>query len=857
MYKKINECSHYFIQIVIFIFVIMVSVSTLTCTAANWSDQIKNNILMENPRTLKGKVFLDQPIVAATVYIYDKYGMLLYSATFSTDENGSFSVTEPLPETFLVVVREGLKNGEPFDYEVKRYIYNFNEEYLYKLNAITTLMTEYHDRHPNLSFAEVGEVVAKHLSLPETEDINDIIYCSEWHCNSFSHYEFMKAAQAAGGFTEFIEQSCSEMDLFGSPILPPGFYTVPMPVYSSADSSISSSLFSKSMGELLGGVAYGVGKEAGGLLLNLVFQGLGTDSRFGDLENSLNEIENNLEQIQESLDTLIDNLEIDTNELETQIVSQNVSDAINSIEDKFDTLLLYSNNPKSLTKASVENFAENILGAWDISKEVANINTGIIPNIGNNKGLLDLWTDFFLFQGRVDDGMLMGYYLTLEQYFSELLFHQFKGVNLVVEALDYDHQYEPGDRSLGAQFIEDFFHEKLKEQTDNFMKNVTRLVVNNCDFYSANDFMNGGVSQRIIARANWFTTQVLGEKLDGFWVSIVGPSNLVDDIVDVMDGVRTCTPNMGGVSKKICTDYKWSQQSIDNCQTFSVKGPVVDTWGTLYDRDFSKLRKDDSYTLLIVNFGDDPELGYGSPERVAKYYNPITRSWDVLEGGSPGSQQHYTEEYVLDPGGNKSYACALYNLQRRGRKIMMDQDFFTRHFYDKDRSDVHDAQWWTDRYLTEDRFHHWLHTRADDSQGKYNSGIHMNLDEEWWHPFSFEGDQKISACLTIDHDLTKTSSTKVEFDNNYNHRGFSEIGYRIGIYDVDNKKILKEVKKTFTSNGTHSERLKKQIFFDLDPGGNYYVFVRHWAKSSANVAKSESKIESDLYNLSLSFVESE
>jgi 2C-methyl-D-erythritol 2,4-cyclodiphosphate synthase len=83
-------------------------------------------------------------------------------------------------------------DGEPFDHDVRRYIRLFKEKDYYKVNAVTTLMAEYQARQPKLSHMQVKKAVANYLSIPDSIDLDEIIYSSEWFCYRFSHYLFMK-----------------------------------------------------------------------------------------------------------------------------------------------------------------------------------------------------------------------------------------------------------------------------------------------------------------------------------------------------------------------------------------------------------------------------------------------------------------------------------------------------------------------------------------------------------------------------------------------------------------------------------------------------------------------------------------
>ena len=67
--------------------------------------------------------------------VYDESENLLNTPDTVTKEDGSFSITLPLPESFTVVIESGWLGEELFEHEVKRYIPNFKTEEIYKINV--------------------------------------------------------------------------------------------------------------------------------------------------------------------------------------------------------------------------------------------------------------------------------------------------------------------------------------------------------------------------------------------------------------------------------------------------------------------------------------------------------------------------------------------------------------------------------------------------------------------------------------------------------------------------------------------------------------------------------------------------
>ncbi|MFZ3048244.1 MAG: hypothetical protein WA151_20205, partial [Desulfatirhabdiaceae bacterium] len=394
---------------------------------ADWTGNESERISM---RTLKGKAFLTGPIVGATVQICNRRGECLYSFDSATGEDGRFSITCPLPQSFRVVISKGNMAGVPFSEALSSPIRWFDETQTYKINAITTLVDEYMKNHPFTSHAKAKESVAKFLSIPSSVDLEEVIYSSEWYCYYFSHYLFIKEANANLGLSAYNDNLMDELD---SGMIR-SYYD---------DYTIGSSIFQGALAALLKGALSKIGGEGTGWILGLLNKGGDIDSQLSDMENDLKAILSDLSNIITELQDLAGQLNLDTNEVETYIQGASAQDAITAIKTHYgpddkdsqgdtNTLKYYSylrsEDSNQTTKGEINTFVNNLNGAWDIEDKVQTIHDAIIPDVGNVQGLLDLWTQNLLLQTRpVSGDTLMSYYMTLEQYFSVLLFYQFKG----------------------------------------------------------------------------------------------------------------------------------------------------------------------------------------------------------------------------------------------------------------------------------------------------------------------------------------------------------------------------------------------------------------------------------------------
>ena len=830
-----------FIQVLILLVPFLIAAVSMPLMAADRGNSVKDKLHKKHPRTLKGKAFLDHPITGATVQIYDLSDSLLYSVESATGKNGSFSITEPLPKSFWLVITNGYMDGEPCSHDVRRYIRVFKEKDYYKVNAVTTLMAEYQASHPKLSHMQVKKAVANHLSIPDSIDLDEIIYSSEWFCYYFSHYLFMKEAEAGEGLSQFIGQLVDELEAGETR----SFY---------ATESVGSSLFQDAMAALLEGAMSEFGGEGAGWILGLLNLGGGDDKRFDDMQTDLNKILNDLSQIMGALKDLANQLALDTTRVETYIEGINAQTAITTIKTHYgpegedqrgstNTLKYYSflrsKDSDPTTKAQIATLVDNINGAWDIETQVAAIHDAIIPDIGNTDGLLDLWTKEFLLQGPVTGDQLMNYYKTLERYFGVLLFYQFKGANIVVEALNYQSssgeqlnvsdQFQAGDETPASSYLKGTFQPQIKEQTDRFLQCVTKLIANNCGLYWERRFLPS-TAQEILARATFFVTQTLGEDHYGLRAGLFGTSNLVHDIDYVYAVGETYKP-----------DPVEEEERVD----VEVPDRPYDYWGTLFHPDLTTLKKGTLYSLAKCDFG----AVYSEYPYDVFYFDSVRNSGYYI---GHVDVKRYTKDYIEDPDGEILYGYLLGEFRRGGREVIMDPSVFKRNYYINDRSG--DVNWWHDEQLYDDHLYLYVHGKNQYT----NSSSDIRMKVEWYHSFTFDGSESTQAYLNIAGSLA--GSVYIHHENNWSNE--SEIGYHVGVYDDTHKKIVKRIDDTFEASKIdetqdYKKTLNNQISFTLVPGVTYYVYGNIWGYGENSSGDYEYQLAMNLSQLSLTFVDSE
>jgi|GEM_PF-1511897 len=782
--------------------------------AANWGDLVKDKLCMTLPRTLEGKVFLDGPISGATIRIYDREGFFLKEVDSATGKDGSFSLTCPLPESFKVVTSGGWKGGEPFDHEITRYVDKFDEAASYKVNAITTLAAAYLDRHPGMSDKETRDAVKQFLSLPESVDLGGVIYSSEWYCYYFSHYLFMKEAKANRGMAAFVDQLVDEMGAGKTR----SFYS---------GDSIGSSFFQNAMDALLKGAVSELGSEGAGWILGLLNKGGGIDSRLAEMKSDLEEILNDLAQIIDALKQLAQDLALDMNTVETYIEGLNAQQAITMIKTHYgpddpdsrgdtNTLKWFSfctsgdSNPT--TKTEIKNLVDNINGNWDIETQVQTIHDAIFPDIGNTDGLLDLWTKDFLLQGPVGSDRLMDYYKTLEQYFAVLLFYQFKGANLVVEALNYQpasgalqapsgRWEENGDTPTPAEsYLTGTFQPMIKEETDRFLQCVVKLIADNCGLYWEKNFLPAA-ARDILARATFFIIQTLGEDHYGLRTGFFGTSNLVHDILGSGAAVQISPIDFTFVS------------DVGEMVDVEMPDRPYDFWGTLKSPDLATLQRGTTYTLHKADLGPCDT----DPAPYVKY----TTDNDLWPGLGNAALTTYTDEYVQDPDGTIFYGYFLAPFRVGGKEALMDASEFKRQSYKADHSgDVDDSH--SDSLTSDGKLQ--LNLSASNKYSNSESSITQVL--EWGHNFKFSGSTSVTAYMNIAGNV----SGSVYFHDGTYTGNDSSIAIHAGLWDVTHQKHAGWINygKSASDNGTKqnwSKALNDQLTVTLEPGVTYEAYA--------------------------------
>ena len=605
-----------------------------------------------------------------------------------------------------------------------------------------------------------------------------------------------------------------------------------------------SSFFSNAVEQLLKGAESKLGGDGIGWILGILNSGA-NDSQLDKMETELDTINSKLTEVINMLSSLAKTLALDINKVETYIAGVNAQDAISKIKTHYgpsgkgqgsiNTLKYFSclrkKDVDSSIKSEIKTFTNNVNGAWDIEDQIQKIHDAIISkDIGSTNGLLDLWTENFILTGSASGDKLMNYYHTLEKYFSILLFYQFQGANILVEAFNYKsvsntENTDSGDSALS--YLKGTFMPFISQQTDRFLKMVVKLIAFNCDLYSEERFLPD-VAQEIMQRARFFIMQTLGVKDFGLVMDILGTKNLVDDI-----GGFIVTP-----------DDIHSYLVVGKQIEVTLEDRPYDCWGTGASIDYSVLKNDNVYSLYYDHYTKDKN---------GPYIIAFWKDKGFKDCGEIGKaiQKKYNENYEEDENGKILYAYILKGYRIGGKEAMMNSSSFVLGYKRND----HDGK--VEHSHSESLKDDVLKLSIKGNDEYTNTSTDVDMKYEYRHKFKYEGDNKKRAYINMKGKVTGSLFKHIE-----NISADCGIAYRIGIYDSTNDEIVKRIDKKYTPDDIDktrniSDKIDKQISFILNKGTHYYAYANIAGNGSNYSGDYKFDIEMKLTHLSLTFIDTE
>lgn len=408
----------------------------------------------ENPVTAlmaNGKAHLSSPLVGATVQVLDSAGKVSsdYGST-TTSESGTFTVpvNPSLGARFRVAVSKGSHEGKPFQETLLLDVENFDpEKQLLYVNAVSTLVSRYVDRHPKTAVSDAAGKVLGFLKVP-MDPVRAPVAADNPKQILFSHALFLEAAQSSDtpGLAVYMDRILNEVDA-GAP--PRSF----------ARASLGGA------GSIIEKLAEGLAEHLGDELFSWGFEAILTAAGVGgnaEILEQLHEISAKLDELK----ALTTEVLSEQKQTEAEIVSVNLLSAITNIQQQYDYLTWASQIPSCLmdsqgkpldpacaraaeaTQAEVRKRVSAILDSnVGVVQLTALIKNSMIPS-PSESGVIQRWHDYLKttkpFYSPIVDPRL----IKIKEYYQSV---QVMAANLLVEA---SMAQTPPDRNGAKYFLE-------------------------------------------------------------------------------------------------------------------------------------------------------------------------------------------------------------------------------------------------------------------------------------------------------------------------------------------------------------------------------------------------------------------
>jgi len=418
-----------------------------------------------------------------------------------------------------------------------------------------------------------------------------------------------------------------------------GVYVTDMlPRLQGDEASFYGSLLKTVLSGLIYGAAGQIGSGAMGEILDLLGWGSNQDQdNLNEMSSKLDQIVDYLGNIKSELDDLMNQLKITEEEILENV--NDPTDAINKIASTHEDLqTLSKNNAGSLQPGSetFTDFLNTVENVRDIYQQVDNIKYAIIPLTSANAPVLNNFTKLSIDEGN----SLWNIYLGLEQYFSQLLYYQMEGVNLIIETKIYRdkakldqvrdgfnaQQYLSYEDNKGVQY--GFIETKLQPEVDNFMDNVYRMILNQVNLLDSSSFLPSDAPS-VLSRANFFRIQSLNEDHYGLRGTLMATQDLVNSVMTIQVKNKQTSQTYSGTG----TLYTVSNTGTSK---YTVQVQTYDYWSDI------NVKPSSDYTVVEYDFGDAP-LG----------------DYDILDGSGnvigSAKVQAYKDDYTVDASGAINY----------------------------------------------------------------------------------------------------------------------------------------------------------------------------------------------------------
>jgi hypothetical protein len=398
--------------------------------------------------------------------------------------------------------------------------------------------------------------------------------------------------------------------------------------------SFFGSLLGKVVSGLVSGAASNVGNDAMGEILSLLGWGSnnsGNTAALQAMNAKLDQIEAQLTQIQAELLGLEAALKI--TEEEILLNTNDPTAAITEIGTYMDELqgMATGVSPGGGNQTKILAYATQVEDDFRIENDVNTIHDAIIPPDSAKAPVLDNFTDLAINQmSQPNPPDLQTAYLGLEQYFTQLIYNQLRGVDLVVEAKQAEAAAGQPDGTSASVYLADFRTNKLAPEVQNFLDNMWRLILSQADLDHTQGFLPAE-AEAIVSRAEFLRTQILNMDHFGLRAHVV----VTDDWVGKIDPVMA---HGNGRDWTAVTET-----------SSAVQGPTYDVWSG------STVKSSTNYTIVTYDFG--PAIA-GTYTITGPNYNGLALGTTVV--------QNYDDDYTPDAAGTDVYGSSVGSTRTGG-----------------------------------------------------------------------------------------------------------------------------------------------------------------------------------------------
>jgi hypothetical protein len=562
------------------------------------------------------------------------------------------------------------------------------------------------------------------------------------------------------------------------------------------ENSFFGSLLGKVVGGLVSGASSNVGNAAMGEILSLLGWGSNNSSNAAALQAmdaKLDQIDLELGQIVQELA----NLETALNITEDEII-MNTNDptaAITEIGTFMDELEGMSDgvSPGGGNQTVILSFADQVEAGFCIENDVNTIHDAIIPPDSAKSPVLDNYTDLAIL--RVNGGAdLQTAYLGLEQYYTQLIYHQLRGVDLVVEAKQAKAAAGQPETTSAAEYLANFRTNKLAPEVQNYLDNMWRLILSQADLDHTQDFLPDEAGS-MVSRAEFLRTQILDMDHFGLRAHVV----VTDDWVGKID------PAMAHGNGRDWTPTTETSSAVD--------GPAYDVWSG------HTVKASTTYTIVTYDFG---------PATVGTY--TITGpDYNGLDLGT-ASVQLFDDDYIVDSAGTDVYGSSVGSTRTGG------VEGFAKNAIES--SWVKPGAW--NVSCTGTPAQSFIGVQGSNSNNDFGG------ENEADYSFAYGGSQP--AEMSIPFSANPNGSESVNCNADAGGSAQASMGYGIGVWDAtagtDATGRVTGSQAIYTNQSASMNPTINQTFtFTAQPGHSYYVFFTASVSGSSQYGSASSKMQ--------------